>query len=68
VTSDVELMQCARLLLDRFGEEGAIDHATKRMMELVDEDNMEGAAIWKGIRQAVQNIIDSQRDLKDTFH
>ena len=39
---------------DKFGDDGAIDHCDKRILDVRDP---EGADVWKGIRIAVKHVI-----------
>ena len=58
MTSDRDIYASANLLIKRFGKDGAIEHCNQRMIDLVDEDNYDGAAIWKGIKTAVEHLLD----------
>lgn len=53
-----ELYQCAKLLIDQHGDDGAIDHCDRRIMHHVGERDTDGADVWKGIRVAVRHLID----------
>ena len=57
MTSNRDIYASANLLIDRYGNEGALEHCHQRMLELVDEDNYDGAAIWKGIKKAVEHLL-----------
>jgi hypothetical protein len=54
MTFNREIYQCAKLLIDKFGDDGAIDHCDKRILDVRDP---EGADVWKGIRIAVKHVI-----------
>ena len=43
--SDREIYQCAKVLVDRLGDDGAIDHCDDRIIRLVGEDDTDGAVI-----------------------
>lgn len=53
--SDRDIYACAKLLIDRFGEDGALDHCDERVAALVDEKD--GVIVWKGIKVAVTHLL-----------
>ncbi len=53
-----EIYQCARLLIDKYGEDGAIDHCDRRIVHHVDEQDTDGVDVWKGIRAALKDFLD----------
>jgi hypothetical protein len=50
-----EIYQCAQLNIDRFSDDGAIDHCDRRIMEF--ENDPGAATVWKGIRVAVKHLL-----------
>ena len=54
--SNREIYQCAKLLLDKYGDNGAIDHCNQRIESHNDDTN--AADVWKGIRIAVKHLLD----------
>ncbi len=55
--SNREIYQSAKVLIDRYGDDGAIDHCDDRIIRLVGDDDTDGAVIWKGIRIAVKHLL-----------
>jgi hypothetical protein len=63
-----EIYQSAKVLIDKYGEDGAIDHCDHRIIRLVGEREMDGAEIWKGIRVAVRHLIDGAPGPDEIVH
>lgn len=55
--NDQALHQCAKLLIDAYGEGGAIDHSDRRIVHLVGAEQMDRAGLWVGIQVAVRQAI-----------
>ncbi len=55
VPDNREIYQCAKLIIDRFGDDGAIDHCDGRILEF--ENDPDAATVWKGIRVAVKHLL-----------
>ena len=68
MTRNREIYQSATVLIDRYGKDGAIDHCDKRIMRLGGDDDIDGAAIWKGIRTAVKHLIDGAPGPDEMVH
>lgn len=63
-----ELYQCAKLLIDQHGDDGAIDHCDQRIEYLVSERDPDGADVWKGIRVAVGHLINGTPGPDEIVH
>ena len=50
-----DIYTCAKLLIDRFGADGAFDHCDERIGAMEDEEN--GVLVWKGIKVAVSHLL-----------
>jgi len=48
MTRNRQIYQSAKVLIDNYGDDGAIDHCDSRIIRLIDEDDTDGAVIWKG--------------------
>lgn len=68
MSTDRELYQCAKLLIDKYGDDGAIDHCDRRIMHQAGERPQEAADVWKGIRAAVRNLIDGAPGPGEVVH
>lgn len=53
MSTNRELYQGAKLLIDKHGGDGAIDHCNRRIMALIEDSDTDGADVRKGIRAAV---------------
>jgi hypothetical protein len=58
VTGDLDIFRAAALVIDQRGEDAAL-HAACRADLLLEEGDVEGAAIWRQITAAVE---ESQRE------
>lgn len=63
-----ELYQCAKLLIDQYGDDGAIDHCDGRIEHHVGERDKDGADVWKGLRVAVRHLIDGVPGPEEVVH
>ena len=68
MTSNREIYQSAKVLIDNYGDDGAIDHCDSRIIRLIDEDDTDGAVIWKGIRIAVKHLLDGAPGPEQIVH
>ncbi len=63
-----ELYQCAKLLIDKYGDDGAIDHCDGRIMHHQGERDPNSADVWKGIRVAVRDLIEDMPGPDEVVH
>lgn len=66
--SNREIYQSAKVLIDRYGEDAAIDYCDQRIIRLVGEDDTEGAVVWKGIRVAVKHLLEGAPGSDEVVH
>ena len=55
VIPDIDIWRSALILVKRYGEDAPIE-AAKRADELLAEGDMEGAAVWRRILSAVEQL------------
>ena len=55
--ADIDTYRCAHLLIERYGDNAPIE-AAMRADVLMEAGDMEGVAVWKGIRKAVEELLD----------
>lgn len=55
MTSDLDLYRAANLLIKRHGGEAPI-HAAMRADELLDAGDLDGAAVWRRIIRAIEEL------------
>lgn len=68
MTTNREIYQCAKLLLDKYGDKGAIDHCDQRVVHHINELDTDGADVWKGIRIAVKHLLDGAPGPEEVIH
>ena len=56
MTDDIDIWRCAKLLVDRHGEDAPIN-AAMRADELMDTGDMDGRAVWLRIKAAVEELL-----------
>ena len=56
MTIDPDAYKAASLLLSRYGED-ALARAARRVEELLDADDEDGAAIWYQIHEATEELL-----------
>ena len=66
--SSREVYQCAKLLIDQHGGDGASDHCEKRIMQLTNERDKKGAAVWMGISEAVMHLREDTGKVDGLVH
>ena len=66
--SNIEIYQCAKLLIDKYGDDGATDHCDRRILHHAGERDPDSANVWKGIRVAVRNLIDGAPGPGEVVH
>ena len=55
MNSDLDVYRSAKLLIDQHGDEAAI-HAAMRVDELLDKGDLDGAAVWRRIIRAIEEL------------
>ena len=65
MTPDLDLYRSAKLLIDRHGDEALI-HAAMRADELLGAGDLDGAALWRRIVRAVEELLRGRGD--DPLH
>jgi hypothetical protein len=60
VIADLDIYRAAKLLLDQHGEEAAV-RAAGRADLLLDEGDTDGAAIWRAIVRAIEELQRERR-------
>jgi hypothetical protein len=58
---DPDIWQAAMLLMDQHGQ-GAALRAAQRADELMEEGDMDGAAIWRRITRAIEELRRERRE------
>ena len=53
--AEIDLWRSAKLLIDQHGDEAAI-HAAMRADELLDAGDLDGAAVWRRIIRAIEEL------------
>ena len=57
MTSDLDILRTARMLINEHGEEASIEAAI-RFDELLAKGDLEGRATWRRIYKAVKEMLD----------
>ncbi len=52
---DIDIYRAAKLLIDKHSDEAAII-AIKHVTKMLDDGDVDGYAVWKRIRQAVEQL------------
>ena len=58
---DPDIFRAAKLLIDKHGDDAAI-RAAQRADELADEGDMDGAAVWRRILEAIDELTRGRRE------
>ena len=61
MTSDPDIFRAAKLLVDQHGEDAPL-RAAERADELLDGGDTEGAAIWRRILAAIEELRRGRRE------
>jgi hypothetical protein len=61
MTSDLDIYRAARLLIDQRGEDAAT-FAASRADLLFEEGAVEGSAVWRQIRAAIEELRRGRRE------
>ena len=56
MVSDLDIYRSANLLVDQHGDEAPI-HAAMRADEMLDNGDLDGAAVWRRIVSAVNELL-----------
>ena len=67
MTSDLDIYRSANELIEQHGENAPI-HATMRADELMETADMEGAAVWKWIVKAIEELLAKERPEGEKMH
>jgi hypothetical protein len=60
VTEIIDIYRAAKLVIDRHGEDASL-YAAARSAVLAGEGNVEGAAVWRQITAAVEELQRARR-------
>ncbi len=52
---DIDIYRSAKLLIDKYGEKAAVI-AIKRASQMLDADDVDGYAVWKRTRRAIEQL------------
>ncbi len=55
MTSEIDIYRSAKPLIDQHGDEAPI-HAAMRADELLDAGDLDGAAVWRRIIRAIEEL------------
>jgi hypothetical protein len=58
---DSDVFRAAKLLIDQHGDDDAI-RAAQRVDQLADEGDLDGAAVWRQILEAIDELQRERRD------
>jgi hypothetical protein len=61
VIADPDIFRAAKLLIDQHGDDAPI-RAAQRADELADEGDLDGAAVWRQILEAIGELTRGRRD------
>ncbi len=67
MTSDLDVYRAANLLFEQHGDEAPF-HAALRADALLDAGDLEGAAVWRRILKAVEELRRSEPEVNDGLH
>ena len=59
MTSDLDIYRSARLLVDQHGAEAPI-HAAMQADAMLDKGDLDGAAVWRRIVCAINELLEEQ--------
>jgi hypothetical protein len=58
---DPDIWRAATLLIDQHGDKAAL-RAAQRADQLMDEDDMDGVAVWRQIVEAIEELQRGRRE------
>ncbi len=64
---DLDVYRCAKLLVDRYGDDAPIE-ATKRADEMLYKGNMDAKLVWLGIMAACKILLRKAPDEGEAVH
>ena len=67
MTDEIDIFRAAKLMVFQHGDEAPI-HTAMRADELLERGDMEGAAAWKRILRAVDELLVRERPKGATVH
>ncbi len=67
MTSDLDVYRTAKLLVDKHGAEAPI-HAAMKADAMLDKGDMDGAATWRRVIKAVEEMLATKRRGGDALH
>lgn len=67
MTSNLDIYRCAKLLVDRYGDQATL-HAAHRAEALNEKGDIQGAAVWVQIRSAAIELMRSEPDVGSMTH
>jgi hypothetical protein len=67
MTSELDILRAANLLIKQHGDEAPIQAAMKAD-EMLDKGDMDGKAVWIGIMEAVEELLSDQRTEGEIVH
>ncbi len=53
--NDIDIYRSAKQLIGKYGDKAAVI-AIKRASQMLDADDVDGYAVWKRIRQAIEQL------------
>ena len=65
--TDLDVYRSANILVRDHGDEAPI-HAAMRADELLDAGDLDGAAVWRRIIKAVENLLAERSSPEATIH
>ena len=65
--ADPDIYRVADLLIRQHGDD-ALVHAAKKATSMFDENDMEGAAVWKQVLDAVEELLCKERPQDALLH
>ncbi len=68
MVSDLDIYRSAKLLVDQHGDDDAPIHAAMQADAMLEKGDMDGAATWRRIIKAVEELQQQDRRLGETAH
>lgn len=67
VVADADIQRAIKLLIDQHGDEAPI-HAAMRADELLDKGDLDGAAVWRRIVGAINELLSTRPSDGESVH
>ena len=67
MTSDLDIFRTANVLIREHGEDAALE-AAQRADAMLEKDDMEGAAVWRRVLEAVEELQRKERAPGEAAH